>query len=85
MPAADDLLIEPSSVEDGQSVDGLSETNPDITPWLHWLAELLPAARCIALVRINSSGVPVSVSRNPGSPALARSGDGAGQSGKSPG
>ncbi len=85
MPAADDLLVEPSCLEDSQPVGGLGEANSDITAWLHWLAELLPAARCIALVRINSSGVPVSVSRNPGSPALARSGDGAGQSGKSPG
>lgn len=70
MSAADNLLIEPSSVEESQSDAGISESNADLVGWLHWLAELLPAARCIALVRVDSSGVPVSVSRNPGSPSL---------------
>ncbi len=70
MSAADNLLIEPSYAEDCQSDTGFSESNADLADWLNWLAELLPAVRCVALVRVNSSGVPVSVSRNPGSPAL---------------
>lgn len=68
MLAADDLLIESSSAMEDQSDFGVSDENPEITAWLHWLAELLPAARCIALVRVNSSGLPVAISRSPGSP-----------------
>lgn len=72
MPAADDLLVEPTYVEDSQPVGGFGEANPDIMVWLHWLAELLPTARCIALVDVNKSGVPVAISRNPGSPPTTK-------------
>lgn len=70
MSAPDELLIEPAGVEGNQSDVGRHPANPDITAWLHWLSDLLPTAHCIALVRVNHSGAPVALIRNPGSPPL---------------
>ncbi|ASJ70403.1 efflux RND transporter periplasmic adaptor subunit [Granulosicoccus antarcticus] len=67
MPAADNLLIEPSGKRQDQFVERSHAESSEISAWLQWLSELLPAAHCIALVRVDSSGEPLVISRNPGS------------------